>query len=170
MSDRRRLLSYVLFVLGVVILAGTVWLTVHTGRSGREIPDVPQDIAGVARTQFITGKEAVESIQQLHGVEISLRGGVVVSYGNQNIILWVSDAGDVRAAADLTELMRVRIAEGRSPFNELGDFELEGKTIYALDGMGQAHYYWQVGNLVVWLAADVDLAESAIREVAAFYR
>ena len=169
MNERKRLISYVLFMLGVAILVGTVWFALHTGSSRQVAPDVPQEVAEVEMTQFITGPEAIESIQQLHGVEILLAGGVVAAYGNQNIILWVSDAGEVATAADLTELMKVRIAEGRSPFVELGDFELEGKTIYALDGMGQAHYYWQSGELVIWLAADVDLAEGAIREVVAYY-
>lgn len=169
MSDRKRLLSYIFFVLGIVIVAGALWYSLHIGRFKKVVPDVPQEITGLAMTQFISGPEAVGNIQQLHGVEIPLAGGVVAANGNQNIILWVSDAGDVTTAMELTELMRDRIAEGGSPFVELGDFELEGKTIFALDGLGQVHYYWQAGNLVIWLAVDVDLAEHAMREMIVFY-
>jgi hypothetical protein len=66
--------------------------------------------------------------------------------------------------------MHARIAEGNSPFIALGDLELEGFTVYALDGMGQAHYFWRSGNLVVWLAADVPVAQQAILESIEFYR
>ena len=170
MSDRKRLLSYIFFVLGIVIVAGALWYSLHIGRFKKVVPDIPQTIAGVAMTQFFSGNEAVVSIQQLHGVDVPLVGGVVAAYGDQNIILWVSDAGSEGEAAILTDLMGIRISEGRSPFTVLGDFELEGKTIYALDGMGQAHYYWQSGELVIWLAADVDLAESAVREMAVFFQ
>jgi hypothetical protein len=35
--------------------------------------------------------------------------------------------------------------------------------------MGQRHFYFQSGSLVVWLAADDTLAEPALEQVAAFY-
>ena len=63
----------------------------------------------------------------------------------------------------------LRIAEGRSPFEELGSFELDDFVIYELEGIGQTHYYWQSGRLVLWLAADGELAERALGEVVIFY-
>ena len=172
MSNKTRLVSYVLFVVGAVLLTGALLFTLHTNRTAdTELGhNVPQTIADFALAQVITGQNAVESIQQLHGKDFRLVDGVVATYGDQNATLWVSDAGSVSAAADLTELMKTRIAEGNSPFVMFGDFDLDGFTVYALEGIGQAHYYWQVNELVLWLAVDVDFAEQAVRETVAYYQ
>ena len=172
MPTRNRLLSYLLFAVGVAVLTVTVLYYLHINQAGSNDLEgnIPQDVADLPLTQLIAGQEAIESIQQLHGKEIQLVDGVVAIYGDQRVILWVSDAGSVSAAVELTELMEVRITEGRSPFEELGDFDLDGMTIYALKGMGQNHYYWQSGNLVLWLAVDGILAEDALHEVTIFYR
>lgn len=172
MSSRNRLLSYFLFVIGVVILAGAVFYYLHVKRPENDAlaSSVPQMIAGIPLSQVVAGEEAIENIQQLHGKGILLVDGAVAVYGHQNLILWVSDAGNRSGGEELTELMRIRINEGRSPFEERGDFELDGLRIYALDGLGQKHYYWRSGQLVIWLAADRELAEEALQEVVAFYR
>ena len=172
MSINRRLLSYILFAVGVVLLSGTVVYYLHTQQPVSEnlAKNVPEIVADLPLVQFITGQEAVASIYQLHGKDFPLKSGAVAIYGNQNVTLWVSDAGSDSAATDLTELMNARIAEGNSPFTVLGNLELDGTTVYALDGMGQAHYYWQVGKLVFWLAADVPVAQQAIIECVKFYK
>ena len=172
MPVRNRLLSYLLFAAGVVILTGTVLYYLHINQAENNDLEnnVPQAVAVLPLEKLIVGQEAIASIHQMHGRDFPLAGGTVAIYGNQNVILWVSDAGSVSGAADLTELMKVRIAEGRSPFEELGNFELGGLTIYALEGMGQAHYYWQSDRLVLWLAADADIAKQALQETMAIYR
>ena len=166
------MLSYLLLVAGVAVLTGTVFYYLHIKQAKNNAFEnsVPREIAGLPLTQLITGQDAIESIQQLHGKEFPLVDGAVAIYGDRSVILWVSDAGSISAAADLAELMKIRIAEGRSPFEELGSFGLDNFFIYELEGMGQAHYYWQSGNLVLWLAADGGLAENALKETAEYYR
>jgi hypothetical protein len=172
MTTKRKFLSYVLFVIGVVILTGTIVYYLHTRQpvSDNMAENVPEIVANHPLVQVVTGQEAIDRIHQLHGKDFPMDGGVVAVYGNQNAILWVSDAGSVPDAVDLTELMKDHIAAGNSPFIELGDFNLDGLNIYALDGMGQAHYYWQSGKLVLWLAADVSVAQQSIIECVDFYK
>jgi hypothetical protein len=172
MPPRNRLLSYLLIVAGVAVLTGTALYYLHIKQAeGNALENnLPQSVADLPLAQLIVGQEAIKSIHQLHGKDFPLVGGAVAVYGTQNVILWVSDAGSVSAAADLTELMKVRIGEGRSPFEELGSFDLGEFVIYELDGMGQTHFYWQSGRLVLWLAADGELAEEALHEVADFYQ
>ena len=172
MLTRNRLLSYLLFAVGVAVLTGTVLYYLHISQteSSASEDNIPQVVADLPMEQLIVGQEAIKNIHQLHGKDFPLEAGAVAVYAEQNVILWVSDTGSISAAADLTELMKVRIAEGRSPFVALGDFELDGLTIYALDGLGQAHYYWQAGKLVLWLAADVEIAERAMSEVTEYCR
>jgi len=172
MNSRRRALSYFLFIVGIILLTGSVLYYFHTRQPSPDnlTGDVPEIVAGLPLVHVITGQEAIDSIHQLHGKEFPIESGAVAIYGNQNAVLWVSDAGSVSAAAGLIELMTGRIAEGNSPFAALGDLDFDGNTVYALDGMGQAHYYWQAGKLVLWLAADVSVAQLAITECVEFYR
>ena len=171
-SSKRRLLSYVLFLVGIMLLTGSVLYYFHTQgpRSEISVGSVPEMLADLRLVQIITGREAIDSIHQLHGNEFPLDSGAVAVYGNQNVTLWVSDAGSVSSAMSLIGLMNDRIAEGNSPFIVLGDLDLGGYTVYALEGMGQAHYYWQAGQLVLWLVADISVAQQAILEGVEFYR
>ena len=172
MNSKNRLLSYIFFVTGVAVLGAVGLFAWHTSLAEKVVlgSSVPPEIAGFPLAQEISGQEAIDSIHELHGKDFVLVDGAVAAYGVQNVILWVSDAGSESAAADLTDLMKVRIAEGRSPFSDQGSFDVDGFLVYALDGLGQTHYYWQSGRLVLWLAADYDIALSALQETVRFYR
>ena len=43
------------------------------------------------------------------------------------------------------------------------------RTVYELVGMGQLHYYFRSGNLVIWLAANEQVAELALQDALDFY-
>lgn len=171
MNSKTRLFSYLLFVAGVAVLTGAVLFYLHTqiGTSAGLAESVPQEIAGLSLSQAIVGQEAIDSIHQLHGKDFPLTGGAVASYGTQKIILWVSSTRGAGDAEELTELMKTRIAEGRSPFVDQGSFRVDGSLVYALEGLGQVHYYWQSGSLMLWLAADRELAISALQQTVEFY-
>ncbi len=83
--------------------------------------------------------------------------------------LWVAAASSNASAAELVQSMTSRIADGGSPFTSQGMRQEGGRPVYVLTGMGQRHFYFQAGSLVVWLAADETLAEQALREVSQFY-
>jgi hypothetical protein len=65
--------------------------------------------------------------------------------------------------------MKDKIAEGNSPFTPAGERPDGGRVIYELEGMGQKHFYFQSGDLLIWLAADQEIAEQAISQVLEFY-
>ena len=65
--------------------------------------------------------------------------------------------------------MEGSIAVAQSPFRALGKRELEGVTVYELQGLGQRHFYFQAGRLLIWLASDDDVADQALSETLAFY-
>jgi hypothetical protein len=51
----------------------------------------------------------------------------------------------------------------------LGELKDGNRLIYELEGMGQRHYYFQSGKLLIWMAANPELAEQAITEILKFY-
>jgi hypothetical protein len=172
MLFRNRFLSYLLIIIGITVLTGTIlyYFNIDQSWKGALVNNIPPMLAGVQLSQVITGEEAIDSIQKLHGKEFPLEDGAVAIYGSRNVILWISDAGDNSDAKELTELMKIRISEGRSPFKEQGKFVQNGITIYELEGLGQQHFYWQSGRLVLWLAADDEFAETALMETIDIYR
>ena len=38
-------------------------------------------------------------------------------------------------------------------------------STYALDGMGQKHFYFQSKNLIIWLAAEPSIADEALKQI-----
>jgi len=84
-------------------------------------------------------------------------------------MLWVAGVPAKVMAARMVNEMEQAIANGESPFTPTGTRRVNGRTLYELTGMGQRHYYFQSGSLVVWLAADDPIAETALADALNFY-
>jgi hypothetical protein len=157
--------------LGALLLAASLvyWRYTEALASPDDVA-VPGSLAGERLTQQEAGVEAVEDITRLHGKEFPISAGAMGLYGGGAATLWVSGSPAAPMAAAMVRAMRDKIAEGRSPFTLLGTRSLSGSEIYELTGMGQSHFYFQAGALVVWLAADEALAEAALQEALTFYQ
>lgn len=138
---------------------------------------VPGSVAGMPLTQKTVGPEAVAEVTRLHGKEFPLTSGAMAMYGDGAVTLWVSGAPARLIANEMVRAMTDKIADasagsaqgGRAPFTPTGTRDMDGRTVYELTGMGQRHFYFQSGRLVVWLATDETLAGQALVEVAQFY-
>jgi hypothetical protein len=117
-----------------------------------------------------TGQQAVWELTRLHQKEFPLASAAVGSYGAEHqVTLWVSGAPIRSLAGRMLATMRDKIAEGRSPFTSLGEIKDGNRLIYVLVGMGQKHFYFQSGKLLIWMAASPELADQALAEVLKFY-
>lgn len=130
---------------------------------------IPDGLAGLPLIDQQTGNQAALDFSQLHGKQFPLMSGAVGIYGNQQATLWVAGAPLKNMATEMIHAMRDKIAEGRSPFLPTGELSANGRTIYSLDGMGQKHYYFQSGNLVIWLAVEPTLADTALQQLQEYY-
>jgi len=130
---------------------------------------VPGSVAGLRLTQKTVGPEAVAEITRLHSKAFPLTSGAMAMYGDGSVTLWASGAPASPVAAEMVHAMTDKIAEGRSPFTPVGVRQVNGRAVYELDGLGQRHFYFQSGALVVWLAATEGVAEKALEEVMAYY-
>ncbi|NOZ00187.1 MAG: hypothetical protein GXP40_13460 [Chloroflexi bacterium] len=166
----KRFLPYAFLIAGLLTLTGALLLWQHTELPvGLSAEDVPKRMAGVPLAQVVTGNEAIVSINQLHGKDFPLADGAVAVYGSQQAVLWVSVSGSARDAEALLAQMTDGIAAGRSPFTSTGVHDADGRAVYGLTGLGQRHFYFQSGRLVVWLSADEEIAEQALEEALKFY-
>ena len=170
-KSKANLFSYVMLLIGVILLAGVaVYAFANVPYIFQVEKDtVPRTISALPRVRKITGQRAIENIQKLHGYDFNLENGTIAIYGNQDVILWVSDPGSEQGAANLIETMKARISDGNSTLHELGSFELLDYTINELEDADQQHYYWQVENFVIWLTVDATIADGALGEVVLYY-
>ena len=131
-----------------------------------DIP-LPQSIGSMRLEKVQSGEEARREIDRLHGKQISFLRGYIGTYsaGNGRGQLWVSEHSSEREATEAIEKMAHGIKQGKQQqFWHFRKMIIEQRPVYLAVGMGQAHYFFQKGAKVIWLAVDPTLAEEAIRD------
>lgn len=170
MVSRRHILPLSLIALGSLILVGlVVFVFIHRGYEQPGAAPLPAQIGGLAQTSRQTGSQAVAEFTRLHGESFPIMTGAKGEYGNNQVTLWVAGTADAQAAAQLVTMMRDKIAQGNSPFLPTAEMQLGKRTLYALSGLGQNHFYFQSSNLVIWLATDPDLQDKVLSSILNFY-
>ncbi|MGB3717757.1 MAG: hypothetical protein WA996_25320, partial [Candidatus Promineifilaceae bacterium] len=164
---RKRISPLVLIVAGVLLAVASVayWQFI----SAVEDPDeatVPESVAGLSLTQATYGTEAVAEVTRLHNKSFPLSSGAVAMYGRSGemVMLWVTGTPAQPLAAKMISDMKTAIEKAESPFTPVGVRNIRDRTIHELTGLGQQHFYFQSAALVIWLAADVPIAETALAE------
>ena len=65
--------------------------------------------------------------------------------------------------------MTAKIGPDHPVFQDLQALTVGGRTVYAMTGQGQQHYYFRSGAAVVWLAADGAIAQAALHDAVRRY-
>lgn len=166
----KRIFPLVLIVLGVLLSLGALTqLYLNNRATSPDTVDLPNQLGGLRLTESKSGQEAIADVAGLHGKEFPITFGAIGVYGNQDITLWVAGTASDSIALQMTNAMRARIAEGNSPFIPVEEISNGDRTIYALEGMGQKHYYFQSENLIIWMAVDPALADKALQQILEVY-
>ena len=117
----------------------------------------PETIKELRRVQLITGIQALEEINKLHGKEIGITGGGIGTYQTNNgspVMVWISRSKKAGFARHQTEVMIERMLSApHSPFHHPAQREFQGINIYQFQGMGQTHYIFCWYDLVYWISA-----------------
>jgi hypothetical protein len=167
----RKIFPLALIVSGLFLVSATIgyWRFDEAIKYPSAAP-LPEQVTNLPLASKSTGQQAVWELTRLHQKEFPLASAAVGMYGAEHqVTLWVSGAPIRSLAGRMLATMRDKIAEGRSPFTSLGEMKDGNRLIYELEGMGQRHYYFQSGKLLVWMAANPELAEQAITEILKFY-
>ncbi len=145
---------------------------VSDGEGAGYADPLPPALGSWSLSSAVTGETARMEVEQLHGK--SLGEGIIDAwvghYGAEgdagpHAMVWVSRSPSEGSADELLRLMTDRISEGRSPFTDLRPMVNETVEGYALDGMGQTHYYFRVGTDLYWLAVDPEQAEPVLDQL-----
>lgn len=167
----KRLPALVLIFIGLVLATlGVGYALVSQAVENPGPVPLPGEIAGLPLGMRSTGRQATGELSRLHGKGFPLSSGAVGVYGEQHEVkLWVAGAPIQPLASRMLSAMREKIAEANSPFTPAGERRDGGRVIYELNGMGQKHFYFQSGDLLIWLATDAELAEKALALTLEFY-
>lgn len=155
--------------IGVLVLAAVGWFGVLSPLRNPAAVSIPAELTELPLTGHAFGREAAEHIAHLHKKRFPLTGAAVGDYGNGQATLWVSRTLGRWGAQAQLRAMTDSIAEGTSPFTPTGQRDVKGCGIYALTGMGQTHFYFSVGDRVIWLAVAPDRADAALRELLDYF-
>ncbi|MDY7001106.1 MAG: hypothetical protein SVS15_04910 [Thermodesulfobacteriota bacterium] len=117
----------------------------------------PETIEGLRRVQLITGQEALDKIDKLHGKKIVVEEGAIGVYQagpGRPVMVWISRAKTADVAAEQTEVMvQKMVASPNSPFHDPSQGRSEGVIVYRFLGMGQVHYIFCRDDLAYWISA-----------------
>jgi hypothetical protein len=159
-----------LITLGTLLAVGALgWLYFGSPFQATDAIVLPNQLAGLQRTDYQTGAQAIAGFENLHGKQFPLISGAIGTYGDQQITVWVAGTYSESSASFMVESMREKIAEGNSPFTPLTQTNDNDRLVYVLEGMGQKHFYFQSKNLVIWVAADPALADTVIQQTLEVY-
>lgn len=113
----------------------------------------PTQLAGMTRVEAIGGQEAISSVGQLHGLDITLAEAFVVTYQGKDLqmTIWYSEGKNGQEATQLYQAMDKKMPQ-TSAFKDYKTVKVDGKDMKYVSGMGQDHYYWQSGKRVMWVA------------------
>lgn len=165
----RRLLVILLIIVGLGLVGGSLFFGFAAYASGKNNA-LPESIDGFPLQTADFGSQAVAEITRLHQKDLLVSSGAKGLYGNGNqFSLWVAGFSSRAVASQSLNSMTQKISLGNSPFSFISQKQDANRIIYELDGMGQKHYYFQSGKLVIWLAADNDKADRALKDVLKFY-
>lgn len=167
----KKIIALAMIASGALISLGGVGYAQINHRISNPAPaPIPGEVASLSLTRVATGWQAVREVSRLHGKDFPLTSAGVGGYGaDESITIWATGAPVRPLAWRMLVAMRDKIAENNSPFTPLGERRDRRRAVYELEGLGQKHFYFQSGNLIVWLAVDEELAEQALAQILEYY-
>jgi hypothetical protein len=166
-----RFLALGLIFIGLILTGSGMAYALVTQKISNPAPaPLPSKLAGLPLSSKSSGSQAVVEVSHLHNQVFPLTSASVGRYGsNQSITIWTTGAPFRFLANRMLVDMRNKIDEVDTPFIPLGDRRDTSRVVYELQGLGQKHFYFQSGNLIVWMAVDEQFAEQALIELLVFY-
>ena len=136
----------------LICLVVSLILSGCTGTSGPNLP-TPEKIGEKERWRIITGEQAAQVVNRMHGQSVATDANVIAEYGTgeKKDVLYISRYAGPEAAKKAYELMIEKMAAAKkSPFYHLMPMEKYQKKVYMTLGMGAVHYIYQSRSLLLW--------------------
>ena len=129
--------------------------------------DLPQKLGDLTLSKVIQGSQADGVIQKMHGKKLGASWNFIGYYGNEdagNILYLSIYENNETAKADLMK-MAMKMAGGTRVFAPLTFGEMGDKVQFRTEGMGFAHYFYRIDNILIWWQAIPEKAESTLKSL-----
>jgi hypothetical protein len=123
----------------------------------QSVPPFDVNAEGLEQVRLITGDEAINAINKLHGMPIDVVRGFIAHYKGvrDKATIWLSEAQSEDLAKRQIEVMVEKMKQSkRSPFSHYRVSHVKGRRVVGFDGMGQVHYVFRDKKWVYWISAD----------------
>ena len=118
-------------------------------------PDLPTPgkIGEKERVREITGKQAAQVVDKMHGRSVATNANVIAEYGRDKTdFLFISEYSDQKEAQKAFDLMIEKMAAAKNgPFFHLMPLGQYDNKVYMTLGMGAMHYIYLSGKFLLWL-------------------
>jgi|DewCreStandDraft_5_1066085.scaffolds.fasta_scaffold00182_81 hypothetical protein len=155
-----------LLLFAFALLASNTISPKRTPTAGDEF-DLPTKLAGLRLEEKVVGRAALEEINRLHGRPIFSGSGAIVRYrGAEGMVtLWIARARSPLQATWLLWRMNRRMRGGTRVFSAPRPSEVQGRMVFVTEGLGQRHFYYQSGALLLWLAAPPAIGDEVLQQL-----
>jgi len=127
---------------------------------------LPESIGKWQQVKLVTGTEALDQINSLHGKNIVVEAGAIGTYqktGKRPAMIWISRSKTSDLTRKQSEVMADKmVSNPRSPFYAPEIFICNGVNVYRFLGMGQVHYIFCQEELGYWISAPPEDGEKLL--------
>jgi hypothetical protein len=150
----------ILFIIVVILLLSTVIYIKSTTDDSEESEEFlfPQSIGDLFIESQYSDEQAKIDIKNMHMGDFNFSKGYIAVYEDdlgKSAYFWVSEFETKAEAKETTERMTDKIFRVDTPFSNPTEQQVNSSEIdyvYYTYGIGQDHYYWNNGRLVIWMA------------------
>ena len=155
---QRSKLPGILFALSIVIVVVGFKALFPTPEKQQDIASLfPESIGEWQQVKLITGTEALEKINHLHGKNITVEAGAIGNYqaaGKRPAEVWISRSKTPALTLEQAEVMADKmVSNPRSPFHDPETLSINKIKVYKFLGMGQIHYIFCRERLAYWISS-----------------
>ena len=112
----------------------------------------PEKIGHKERIRVISGNQAADIVNKMHGQSVTADENVIAEYGKEKKnLLYISFYKDQTRADTAFKLMIEKMASSqKGPFFHLISLPAYKNKVYFTLGMGAGHYIYRSGNYLLW--------------------
>ena len=153
-------------------LIGLVVSLILTGCTSAPDMPTPEKIGKKERQRVISGEQAAQVVNKMHGQSVAADENVIAEYGEgeKKDILYISRYADPAAALGAFDLMIEKMAAAtKSPFFHLMPIGKYQEKAYMTLGMGAVHYIYQSGSILLWFQTFQSFGTTLPQKLLALY-
>lgn len=132
--------------------------------------ELPQNLGGLELSKVLGNEESTKTINRMHGKTLGVTYNTIAYYGGSfsKNILYVSVYENVeKAKTDLMD-MAMKMAAGTKVFSPLTYVDMGGDVHFQTRGMGLEHYFYRVGEILIWWQVEPDKAKATYQDLLEF--